>query len=70
MKNKSHGPSVLLEVGFRFWDGRNACIRRKTPEYPKKLVLLPYITRCDNLGEVEIHMDQVVALNEGEKKQS
>lgn len=33
-------------------------------------MLLPYITRCDNLGEVEIHVDQAVALNEGEKKQS
>ena len=33
-----------------------------------KTVLLSYITRCDNTGEVEICMDQVVALNEGGKK--
>lgn len=36
----------------------------------RKTVLLPYITRCDSTGEVEIRMDQAVALNEGEKKQS
>lgn len=34
----------------------------------KKTVLLPYITRCDNTGEVEICMDQ--ALNEGEKSKA
>lgn len=36
----------------------------------RKTVLLPYITRCDNAGEVGIRTDQAVPLNEGGKKQS
>lgn len=30
----------------------------------KKTALLPYLNRCDNVGEAEIRMDQAVALNE------